>query len=98
MDCSETRETDISDAVEVAFAQEDAIRVWLKEVSVGAINGVVLGILVGIVFWIWKRNAYLGLVVGLALASDRLLTTITDMAGFFLALSLATLMMPLLLN
>ncbi|RLJ59128.1 magnesium transporter [Litoreibacter meonggei] len=104
---------------------KDAMRVWLKEVSVGVINGVVLGILIGIVCWVWKGNAYLGLVIGLALAlntmiavsiggvvplllkrigqdpavaSGPLLTTITDMAGFFLVLSLATLMMPLLLN
>jgi magnesium transporter len=103
----------------------DAFRVWLKEISVGVINGIVLGILIGIVCWIWKGNAYLGLVIGLALAlntmiavsiggvvplllkrvgqdpavaSGPLLTTITDMAGFFLVLSLASLMMPLLLQ
>jgi len=103
---------------------KDAMRVWVKEVSVGVINGVVLGILIGIVCWVWKGNPYLGLVIGLALAlntiiavsiggvvplllkrvgqdpavaSGPLLTTITDMAGFFLVLSLATLMMPLLL-
>ncbi|MEQ8696802.1 MAG: magnesium transporter [Bauldia litoralis] len=101
----------------------DVFRVWAKEVSVGVINGVVLGILIGIVAWIWKGNAFLGLVIGLALAintviavsiggvvplllkrfnqdpavaSGPLLTTITDVAGFFLVLSLATLMMPLL--
>lgn len=104
---------------------KDALRVWLKEVSVGVINGVVLGILIGIVCWVWKGNPYLGLVIGLALAlntviavsiggvvplllkrvgqdpavaSGPLLTTITDMAGFFLVLSLASLMMPLLLQ
>jgi magnesium transporter len=103
----------------------DAFKVWVKEVSVGVINGIVLGILIGIVCWVWKGNAYLGLVIGLALAintviavsiggvvplllkrvgqdpavaSGPLLTTITDMAGFFLVLSLATLMMPLLLQ
>ena len=101
----------------------DAFRVWLKEVSVGLINGVVLGVLIGAVAWIWKGNIYLGIVIGLALsintviavsiggvvplllkrfgqdpavASGPLLTTITDMAGFFLVLSLATLFMPLL--
>ncbi len=101
----------------------DVVRVWIKEVSVGIINGIVLGILIGIVAWIWKGNPWLGLVIGLALsintviavsiggvvplllkrfgqdpaaASGPLLTTITDMAGFFLVLSLATLMMPLL--
>ncbi len=103
---------------------KDAFRVWLKEVSVGVINGIALGILIGMVCFIWKGNPYLGLVIGLALAintviavsiggvvplllkhlkqdpaaaSGPLLTTITDMAGFFLVLSLATLMMPLLL-
>lgn len=103
---------------------QDAWRVWLKEASVGVINGIVLGVLIGLVAWFWKGNGYLGLVIGLALAintviavsiggvvplllkrlgqdpavaSGPLLTTITDMAGFFLVLSLATLMMPQLL-
>ncbi len=102
----------------------DAFRVWVKEVSLGAINGVVLGLLIGVVAWVWKGNGWLGLVIGLALAlntiiavsiggvvplllkrlgqdpavaSGPLLTTVTDMAGFFLVLSLATLMMPLLI-
>lgn len=101
----------------------DVVRVWAKEVSVGVINGVVLGILIAFVAWIWKGNPFLGLVIGLALAlntviavsvggvvplllkrfnqdpavaSGPLLTTITDVAGFFLVLSLATWMMPLL--
>ncbi|HSF95366.1 MAG TPA: magnesium transporter [Thermohalobaculum sp.] len=101
----------------------DAMRVWVKEASVGLINGLALGILIGLVAWIWKGNVYLGLVIGVALAlntliavsiggvvplvlkrigqdpavaSGPLLTTITDMAGFFLVLSLASVMMPLL--
>ncbi|MBZ0129069.1 MAG: magnesium transporter [Rhodobacteraceae bacterium] len=101
----------------------DAFRVWLKEVSVGAANGLMLGIMIGTVAWAWKGNPWLGVVIGLALAintvvavsiggviplllkrlkqdpaaaSSPLLTTITDMAGFFLVLSLASLMMPLL--
>lgn len=100
---------------------KDAFRVWLKEISVGVINGIALGILIGIVAWIWKGNPALGLVIGLALAlntmlavsiggavplllkwigqdpavaSGPLLTTVTDMAGFFFVLSLATLLMP----
>jgi magnesium transporter len=102
----------------------DALRVWIKEASVGLINGVVLGVLIGAVAWVWKGNPWLGLVIGLALAlntliavsiggvvplllkrlgqdpavaSGPLLTTITDMAGFFLVLSLASAMMPLLI-
>ncbi|HBG98818.1 MAG: magnesium transporter [Rhodobacteraceae bacterium] len=101
----------------------DAFRVWIKEASVGLINGAVLGLLIGVVAWVWKGNPYLGLVIGVALAlntliavsiggvvplllkrmgqdpavaSGPLLTTITDMAGFFLVLSLASAMMPLL--
>lgn len=99
----------------------DALRVWLREISVGVINGIALGILIGLVAWIWKGNPALGLVIGLALAlntmlavsiggiiplllkrlgqdpaaaSSPLLTTVTDMAGFFFVLSIATLMMP----
>lgn len=103
----------------------DIFHVLKKEFSVGIINGIVLGILIGIVAWVWKDNAYLGLVIGLALslntllsvsiggtvplllkrfgvdpavASGPLLTTVTDMAGFFLVLSLATLFMSQLLG
>ena len=99
----------------------DAFRVWLKEISVGAVIGLALGILIGIVAWLWKGSPALGLVIGAALAlntmlavsiggtvplflkrigqdpaaaSGPLLTTITDMAGFFFVLSFATLMMP----
>jgi magnesium transporter len=75
------------------------------------------------VAWIWQGNAWLGLVVGLALAintlvavsiggtvpvmlkafnvdpavaSGPILTTVTDMCGFFLLLGMASLMLPLL--
>ncbi len=102
----------------------DVVRVWFKEVSIGVINGLSLGLLIGIVAWVWKGNPWLGVVIGVALAintviavsiggvvplllkklgqdpavaSGPLLTTVTDMAGFFLVLSLATLMMPLLI-
>ena len=101
----------------------DVTRVWFKEASVGIINGIVLGILLGLAAWLWKGNPFLGLVVGAALAintiiavslggtvplvlrrfgadpavaSGPILTTLTDMAGFFLVLSLATYSMPLL--
>ncbi len=103
----------------------DLFHVLRKELSVGIINGIALGILIGLVAWVWKGNAYLGLVIGLALslntliavaiggsvplilkrfgidpavASGPLLTTVTDMAGFFLVLSLATLFMPQLIS
>lgn len=101
----------------------DAFRVWRKEVIVGLVNGVALGLLIGAVVWVWKGNPYLGMVIGVALAlntilavsiggviplvlkrlgqdpaiaSGPLLTTVTDMAGFFLVLSLAAALLPVL--
>jgi len=97
------------------------LRVWGKELSVGALNGLALGALIASVAWFWKGNAALGLVVGAALAlnavvavslggtiplvlrrlgqdpalaSGPILTTVTDMCGFFLVLSLATFALP----
>jgi magnesium transporter len=91
-------------------------RVFLKEFSVGLVNGAVLGLLLGAVAYLWKENYYLSLVVAGALAANTLisvliggsvplllkrfrvdpalasgpiLTTITDMCGFFLVLSFA---------
>ena len=101
----------------------EVLRVWWQEISVGLINGTVLGLLVGVAAWLWKGNPYLGMVVGgalavntlvavsiggaiplilkkigmdPALASSPILTTITDMFGFFLVLSFATAVLPLL--
>ncbi|MHC4994815.1 MAG: magnesium transporter [Planctomycetota bacterium] len=95
----------------------ELIRVLSKELGVGLINGMALGMLLGLVAFVWKGNPYLGLVVGgalgvntlvavllggalplvlkrmkldPALVSGPLLTTVTDMCGFFFALSFAT--------
>ena len=92
-------------------------RVFMKEGSLGVINGLALGILLGSVAALWQGNVYLGLVVGAALAlntilsvllgglvplvlkgfkvdpalaSGPILTTVTDMCGFFLVLSFAS--------
>ncbi len=99
----------------------DVVRVCLKEIVLGLVTGVVLGLLLAGVAWLWKGNAWLGLVVGgalavntviavviggalplllkkmkidPALAAGPVLTTITDTGGFFLVLSLATLVLP----
>jgi len=100
----------------VVVRPEEIWRVMGKEISVGLINGVVLGLLLGGLAWAWKGNAWLGLVAGgamalntvisvviggamplilkkfnrdPALAAGPILTTLTDMAGFFLVLSFA---------
>jgi magnesium transporter len=96
-------------------------RVWLKEVSVGWINGLALGALLAGLAWAWQGKPLLGFVVGAALmlntvvavsiggtvplllrrvgvdpavASGPILTTVTDMCGFFLLLSLASAVLP----
>jgi magnesium transporter len=88
-----------------------------KEAAVGVINGIALGILLGLVAFLWMGNGYLGLVIGGAMAvntlvavslggviplvlkrfkldpalvSSPLLTTVTDMCGFFFVLSFAS--------
>ncbi|GJM31570.1 MAG: magnesium transporter MgtE [Saprospiraceae bacterium] len=94
----------------------EVFRVLRQEISVGLLNGLVLGLLIGLAAFVWKGNIYLGLVVGSALtlntllavslggtvplilkgfnvdpalASGPILTTITDMVGFFLTLTFA---------
>ncbi|MCB9881029.1 MAG: magnesium transporter [Planctomycetes bacterium] len=95
----------------------DVFYVWRKEIAVGAINGIVLGLLLAGTAWLWKGNPMLGVVVGTALAvntlvavsiggsvplilkrfgmdpalaSGPILTTLTDVCGFFLVLSIAS--------
>jgi magnesium transporter len=100
-----------------AVTPREVFRVLRQELSVGVINGLVLGLLIGLAAFVWKGNIYLGLVVGSALtlntllavsiggtvplilkgfnidpalASGPILTTITDMIGFLLALTFAS--------
>jgi magnesium transporter len=99
----------------------EILRVAFKESTLGLINGIILGILLGFVAYLWKGNLFLSLVIGAALAgntlvavtfggilplvlkklkidpalvSSPLLTTVTDMCGFFLVLSLASAVLP----
>lgn len=53
-------------------------RVFLKESTLGMINGACLGLLIGCLAWFWKGNVVLGLVVGGALALN---TTIAVCVG-----------------
>ncbi|PLX91295.1 MAG: magnesium transporter [Desulfuromonas sp.] len=99
---------------------KEVMRVLSKEASLGILNGITLGVLLALIAYLWKGNAFLGLVVGGALAvntvvavtlggliplllkrlkldpalvSSPLLTTVTDMCGFFFVLSFATLVL-----
>lgn len=106
---------------EISF--KDFRKIIGREFGVGFLNGLVLGILLGVIGYLWKGNIVLGVVAGFALwintivagiagaaiplllkkrnldpatGSGALLTTITDISGFFLALSLATYLVPYL--
>lgn len=95
---------------------ENARAVLLKEVIIGLLAGVSIGLAVGLISYTWKGNVVLGVVVCLAmilnmlaaavsgvliplalkalkidpaLASSIMLTTVTDVLGFFLFLGLA---------
>lgn len=103
----------------------EVLRVLWKEASVGVVNGIALGILLGAAAFIWKGTPMLGVVVGgalalntiiavclggaiplilrwakqdPALASGPILTTVTDMCGFFLVLSFANAALPWLIT
>lgn len=52
----------------------EVLRVLVKEASVGIINGLGLGALLAAVAVLWKGNVYLGLVVGVALAINTLVS------------------------
>ena len=103
---------------------ENAKRVFFKELIVGMISGLTIGLLIGIGCQIVYGNFFLGIVTALsmllnliiatmvgylvpvilvklkvdpALASSIFVTTCTDCFGFFIFLSLATLVLPYLI-
>jgi len=43
------------------------LQLILKEGKIGAVNGIVIGIVTALVAWIWYGNPYLGLVIGLGM-------------------------------
>ena len=103
----------------------EVIRTLGKEVGVGLLNGLTLGLLLGALAWLWQGNLYISLVVGgalalntviavsmggvvpllltrfgfdPALASSPILTTVTDLCGFFLTLSFASALLEKLVS
>ena len=98
--------------------------VW-KECKVGVINGVVIGLVTAGIAWMWQGNAFLGLVIGLAMivnltvaglagaaipvlmkkvgldpaqSSSIILTTVTDVLGFFAFLGFAVIFQDYLIE
>ena len=54
----------------------DLVRVCLKELALGLVTGIVLGLVLAAVAWLWKGNPWLGLVVGTALAANTLVAVV----------------------
>ena len=106
------------------ITRRGGLRLLGREISLGIIHGLFLGVVVGLVAYIWKGNYMLGIVLGTAmvgnmlvagftgagipllltrfridpaLASAVLVTTCTDIVGFFLFLGLATVLVSYLL-
>lgn len=96
----------------------------LKEGVVGCLNGIIIGIVTGLIAWLWRGNPFLGIVIGMGMivnliaaglsgaaipiamkklgadpaqSSSIILTTITDVVGFFAFLSFAVLFKKFLL-
>lgn len=95
-----------------------------KEALIGAVNGVLIGLVTAAIAWMWHGNPYLGVVIGLAMivnlvaagfsgaaipitmkaigldpaqSSSIILTTVTDVVGFFTFLGFAVIFQSYLL-
>jgi magnesium transporter len=106
------------------ISRRGGIRLLGREISLGVIHGILLGVAVGLVAYVWKGNYMLGVVLGVAMvgnmiiaglsgagvpllltrlridpavASAVVVTTCTDVIGFFLFLGLATALVSFLL-
>jgi len=51
---------------------EDAMRVLMKEGTIGLVKGVIIGLTIGVVAWAWQAEPWWGLVVGLAMLLNML--------------------------
>ncbi len=109
------------------FLREIRVRSWprvlLKELAVGALNGLAVAVVCAVGVYAWSRSVGLSLVIGVAMviamvvagiagaaiptvlsalgqdpaqSSSIILTTVTDVAGFFTFLGLATLFASML--
>ena len=52
-------------------------RLLLRELLLGVIHGVLLGVLIGFIGYVWKGNAMLGLILGLAMLGNMVVAGLT---------------------
>ena len=101
------------------YTRAQWIRILPREIAIGILNGLALGLVVALIAWVWRGNGYLGLAIGLAmfgnmsiaalagvlvptglrafradpaLASSILVTSVTDIMGYFFFLGLTVLL------
>ncbi len=99
--------------------KEKVKKLIIKEAYLGVLNGVIIGIVTGVIAWFWKGNPMLGVVITLAMivnlfmaglsgslipismkavgldpaqSSSIVLTTVTDVVGFFAFLGFAVIL------
>jgi magnesium transporter len=54
------------------------LRLLVRELTLGLINGALLGVIVGVIAFAWKGNPFLGVVLGVAMMGNML---VAAMAG-----------------
>jgi magnesium transporter len=59
--------------------QDTASALW-HEFRIGLLNGIIVGVLVALVAWLWQRNPYLGLVIGLAMLGNLVVAAVAGVA------------------
>ncbi|MBI4314509.1 MAG: magnesium transporter [Chloroflexi bacterium] len=67
---------------------KDALRAMTREASLGVLNGVAIGVIVGVGAYLWKGKPVLGLIIGLAMIGNMIAGGI---AGAFVPLTLKAL-------
>jgi magnesium transporter len=70
------------------IAPRDTLWALWHEAKVGIINGISIGLLVGLIAWLWQGNPYLGLVISVAMLGNLI---VAAMAGVFVPMTLKTL-------
>lgn len=65
--------------------KENGKKIFLKEVLVGLITGIVIGFIISILGYIWERNYIFGIVIGVAMILNMIVAT---MAGYIVPIVL----------
>ncbi|AUJ25806.1 MULTISPECIES: magnesium transporter [Virgibacillus] len=59
------------------YGKQGKMKLVLREASTGIINGVICGLLITLVIYVWKHEIYLGVLVGISIAATLFVATIT---------------------